>query len=346
MMRSAFEIVDTRVAAGSRSTVDIPMAGLYTHTPVTLPVHVVHGHRAGPVLFVSAAVHGDEINGVEIIRRLIRSPALGKLRGTLLAVPIVNVFGFHNRSRYLPDRRDLNRSFPGSEQGSMASRVANLFLREIVQRADYGVDLHTAAIHRDNLPQVRANLSNEQIERMAMAFGAPVVIHSEGIEGSLRMAAMEQGVPMILYEAGEALRFDELCIRTGLRGVVEVMRTLGMLPRPKAKRRPAILLRSSVWVRAPKSGILRSVVSLGTSVASGDTLGIVSDPFGEREVEIVSTADGVIIGRANLPLVYEGEALFHIGRSQSGTAVEAHLEELQQALDEAQQEAPDELPIV
>ena len=346
MTRSAFEIGGASIDPGNRTTIDIPMAGLYTHTPVALPVHVVHGNSAGPVLFVSAAVHGDEINGVEIIRRLIRSPTLARLRGTLLAVPIVNVFGFHNRSRYLPDRRDLNRSFPGSEQGSMASRVANLFLRQIVQRADFGVDLHTGAIHRDNLPQVRANLSDERIERMAMAFSAPVVIHSEGVEGSLRMAASAQGVPMILYESGEALRFDELCIRIGLRGVIQVMRTLGMLPKHKTKHRPPILLRSSTWVRAPKSGILRSVVSLGTPVATGDTLGIVSDPFGEREVEVASSADGVIIGRANLPLVYEGEALFHIGRSQSGDAVEAHLEELQQALDDAQAEAPDELSIV
>lgn len=342
MKRPGFEIGGVSVSPGSHRTVDIPLAGLYTHTPVALPVHVIHGKREGPVLFVSGALHGDEINGVEIIRRLIRSPALGKLRGTLLAVPIVNVFGFHNRSRYLPDRRDLNRSFPGSERGSMASRVANMFLREVVERADYGVDLHTAAIHRDNLPQVRADLSDATIERMAMAFGAPVVIQSDGVAGSLRIAASRIGVPVILYEAGEALRFDELCIRTGLRGVVEVMRTIGMLSAHTRPRRTPTVLRSSSWMRAPQSGILRSVVGLGTLVGKGDTLGIVSDPFGEREIEIKSSVDGVIIGRANLPLVFEGEALFHVGRSASVESVEEHLGELQQGLDEAPLEAPDE----
>ena len=346
MKRSDFEINGARVAPGTRSTIDVPLAGLYTHTPVALPVHVVHGKRPGPVLFVSAAVHGDEINGVEIIRRLIRSPAVGRLRGTLLAVPIVNVFGFHHRSRYLPDRRDLNRSFPGSEKGSMASRVANLFLREVVQRADFGIDLHTAAIDRDNLPQIRADLSNPDMERLANAFGAPVIINSPGVEGSLRIAAAEAGVPVLLYEAGEALRFNEVCIRTGLRGIIETMRALDMLPKRRRAGRPPALVRSSTWVRAPQSGILRGLVPLGASVAKGDTLGIVSDPFGEREEIINATADGVVIGRATLPLVFEGEALFHIGRSKSAEAVEEHFEALHLELNDPVEELPDEPSII
>jgi predicted deacylase len=257
----------------------------------------------------------------------------------------VNVFGFHNRSRYLPDRRDLNRSFPGSEHGSMASRVANLFLREVVQRADYGIDLHTAAIDRDNLPQIRADLSNPEMEQLANTFGAPVVINSSGMEGSLRIAAAAAGVPVMLYEAGEALRFSEVCIRTGLRGIIESMRALEMLPRRKRSGRPPVLVRSSTWVRAPQSGILRGLVPLGASVSKGDTLAIVSDPFGEREETISATTDGVIIGRATLPLVFEGEALFHIGRSKSAEAVEEHFEALQLELNDPIEEVPDE-PII
>ena len=328
---SALQINGEVVAPGTNVYIDIPVTQLYTHAPVTIPVHVIHSKRPGPRLFVSGAVHGDEINGVEIIRRVLKLPALKRLRGTLIAVPIVNVHGFINQSRYLPDRRDLNRTFPGSETGSLTARVANIFLKEIVAKCTHGIDLHTAAVHRDNLPQVRGDMDNPEIERMALAFGAPVILNGGLVDGSLRKYAMEAGVHTLLYEAGEALRFNELCIRGGVRGVASVMRELGMLPRSKRSpnRTDALVARSSTWVRAPQSGILRATVSLGTRVKQGSQLGVVADPFGEREVDVTSTASGIIIGRTNIPLVHEGDALFHIARFEQPKAAEAAVEQFQ-----------------
>lgn len=315
-MGQPITINGTTVEPGNRKTIDLPVAKLYTHTMLAMPVHVVNGKRDGPRLFVSAAIHGDELNGVEIIRRLLRLPVLKRLRGTLIAIPIVNVHGFLERSRYLPDRRDLNRSFPGHERGSLASRVANLFMEEIVAQCSHGIDLHTAGMHRSNLPQVRANLEDEETARLAEAFDTPVLIDANIRDGSLRQAAMEQGIPMLLYEAGEALRFDEVAIRAGVHGIVQVMRALDMLPAVRKRKKPykPVLARSSSWVRSPDSGILRAMVSLGTMVERDTLLGIVADPFGERDVEIRSPYNGIIVGRSNLPLVHEGEALFHVAR--------------------------------
>ena len=343
----AFMIAGQSVPAGGRCTVGLPLPSLYTNDPVSMPVYVLHGRHEGPVVFVSAAVHGDEINGVEVIRRLLRMPQIRRLRGTLLAVPIVNVFGFHNRSRYLPDRRDLNRSFPGSESGSMAGRLGHIFMSEIVERADFGIDLHTAAIHRDNLPQVRADINDPILEPLARAFGAPVLLHSAPPSGSLRYAAAEIGVPVMVYEAGEALRFEELSIQIGLRGVLNVLRQLSMLP-PSRRRlsRPSAVLRSSSWQRAPQSGILRAQTRLGALVNKGETLGVVADPTGESEIPLAAPYDGVVIGRTNLPLVFEGEALFHVGRTRQTTLLEQHLGALQDGTNIAPPELIEEPPIV
>ena len=304
------------IRPGERVTVDLPVARLYTHTPLTMPVHVIHGRTTGARLFVAAAIHGDEINGVEIVRRLLKLPALRHLRGVLMAIPIVNVYGFIQHSRYLPDHRDLNRSFPGSEKGSLTARVANLFMREIVSHCTHGIDLHTGAIHRANLPQIRARLDDPETERLARAFGVPVMLNADLRDGSLREAAAARGVPVLLYEAGEALRFDEVSVRAGVRGIAAVMRSLGMLPaaRPGRRRVEPVLARSSTWVRAPGSGVLRTFVPLGGRVRKNELLGVIADPFGDREVSIPAPGAGIVIGRVNLPLVNEGEALFHIAQ--------------------------------
>ncbi len=302
---------------GTRTTVELPVGKLYTHAPMTMPVHVVTGKKSGPRLFVSAAIHGDEINGVEIIRRLLKSPALKRLKGTIIAVPIVNVHGLINHSRYLPDRRDLNRSFPGSEKGSIAARLAHLFMTEIVEQSTHGIDLHTGALHRDNLPQIRANLDDQITEKLAKAFNVPVIISATLRDGSLRESAATHGIPMLLYEAGEALRFDEVSIRAGVKGIINVMRTLNMLPPLRSQSKKVIepiVARSSFWARSPDSGILRAMVALGSQVKKGTLLGMVADPFGESEVAITAAFGGIVIGRTNLPLVNEGDALFHIAR--------------------------------
>ena len=313
--RKPFQLGDVRVAPGSRATIDLPVMDLSIHAPLSMPVHVVHGRREGPVLFVCAAIHGDEINGVEIIRRVMQLSALKRMAGTLVAVPIVNLFGFLAGTRYLPDRRDLNRSFPGSDTGSLAGRLANLFLSEIVAKTDYGIDLHTGAIHRTNFPQVRADLDDAETAELAAAFGVPVVINAGLREGSLRASAGKHGARVLVYEAGEALRFDETCIRAGVTGVVKVMRKLGMVPARRGRNRAVepLTIRNSRWERAATSGILRAAVELGGSVHKGDRLGAISNPFGENEVEVTARFDGVVIGRATLPVVNEGDALFHIG---------------------------------
>ncbi len=320
--RMSFEIKGHQIAPGGRETVDVPVSTLSDHTPVNLSVHVIHGRKPGPVLFVSAAIHGDEVIGVEIVRRVLKAGALKGLAGTLLAVPIVNTYGFLNHSRYLPDRRDLNRSFPGLAEGSMASRLAHIFMTEVVARSDVGIDLHSAAIHRTNLPQIRLTPENQQLAELGRVFGAPVMMASKLREGSLRMAAEEAGVDVLLYEGGEGLRFDELAVRSGVSGVLRVMHHLGMIGRkgvPKVRHAP-ILAGHSHWYRAPAGGLFRGYVATGEPVSPGTVLGAISDPLGQVEAEVVSEDTGIVIGRTNMPVVYEGDALFHIAETARADA--------------------------
>jgi predicted deacylase len=325
---ATIKICGTAIAPGSRATVDLPVADLYTHASLAMPVQVINGRRRGPVLFLSAAVHGDEICGVEIIRRLLKRKILRSIRGTLLAVPVVNVHGFLDQSRYLPDRRDLNRSFPGSPKGSVAARLAHVFASEIVAKADYGIDLHTGAVHRGNLPPIRANLDDENTLHLARAFGTPILINSDLRDGSLREHAASRGIPMLLYEAGEALRFDEIGIRAGIRGILNVMRAISMLPPKNKPSRVAdsIIARQTSWVRASQSGMVNSTVRLGQRVAKGQTLATIADPFGESESSVMAPFAGVVIGRNNLPLAHEGDALFHVAAVESARAAQAAVE--------------------
>ena len=331
-MRDIFHIGDIRIKPGQRLTVDLPIARLHTHTTVTMPVHVIHGKKDGPTLFVSAAVHGDEILGVEIIRRLLKQKSLRYLRGTLLAVPVVNVFGFLNHDRYSPDRRDLNRFFPGNETGSLTSRMAQLFMTEIVSKCTHGIDLHTGSNHRKNLPQIRAYLGDPETERLARAFGAPVIMDADIRDGSLRQAVKDRGCQILLYEAGEILRFDEAAIRMGLQGILSVIREIGMISaRSGAGRRvQPVTARSSTWVRAPISGIINTRIRLGEVVSECMTLGTIADPFGEEETEVAASASGIIVGMLNLPLVHKGDALFHIARPEDTSVATSALEVFRQ----------------
>jgi uncharacterized protein len=331
-MTEPFKIADVEVRPGERKCIELPAAQLYTQTPMNIQVHVIRGTNPGPCIFVMAAIHGDEINGVEIIRRLLESPAVRHIHGTLIAVPVVNVYGFISLSRYLPDRRDLNRSFPGSPKGSLASRLAHTLMNEIVIKCNCGIDLHTGAIHRPNLPQVRVNLDAEGSENLGKAFNVPVVLDSKLRDGSLREAASNLGIPVLVYEGGEALRFNDLAAKTGVRGIRRVMESLGMLHVSHPQERKSILpviAHSSIWIRAPKSGIVHPLKRLGDRVKGGETLGLIVDPFGgPGKVPIRIEGEGIVIGRNNLPLVNEGDALFHIARFERIELVESQLEEL------------------
>jgi len=310
-----FVLGGIEIPRGATVTVTLELPKMY-NTPTKLPVRVIRGKKGGPVVFISAAIHGDELNGIEIIRRFRMLGILKRLKGTVILVPIVNMYGIMNLSRYLPDRRDLNRSFPGSDKGPLASRVAKIFFDEIVSKCDLGIDLHTGAIHRSNLPQVRTNIENEYTFNLAKVFGAPVVLHSEIRDGSLRAVAQEEGVPILLYEAGEALRFDETSIRIGVHGLVNVLRENNMLPnisRKKSTKTP-IVTKSSRWVRASESGMLRTIKALGDTVKKDEVVAFIDEPLDDEFFEIKAPFDGIIIGKSEIPLVQAGDAIFHIAK--------------------------------
>lgn len=314
-MSETMIINNERIEPGDRRVVMIDMPKLYDCTPIAMPVHVIRGTKPGPVLCVLAAVHGDEINGIEIIKLLLKKCQGLDLAGTLIAVPIVNIYGFLYQTRYLMDRRDLNRSFPGSEKGSLASRLAQVVMKEIINHATHIIDLHTGSQHRTNYPQIRANLSEAGVLHLAEAFDAEIILHSNGPTGSLRLAAEERKIPIIVFESGEALRFDEAGINVGLSGIFNVMEELQMLPKTAEKQvntERSAIAQSSYWVRSPHSGIIRFLKTLGNSAVDNEILGIISNPVGDEEYHIIAPHGGKIIGKTNIPIVHEGAALFHI----------------------------------
>lgn len=301
------------IAPGQRRRIEIPVSRLPTQTLISLPVVVIHGSQPGPRLWLSAAIHGDEINGVDIIRQVLGIIKPKKLKGTLLAVPVVNVFGFIEQSRYLPDRRDLNRCFPGSPQGSLASRLAHLFMTEIVNHSTHGIDLHTAGQPRTNLPQIRANLDDPETYRCAKAFSAPLLLHANTRDGSLRQSASKKGIPVLLYEAGEALRFDTESIRIGVEGIFRVMATLEMYENPFfSSQTNSIEVRETKWIRASISGIFHLQVKLGQTVEKRELLGFITDTFGDTNIKVRSPQAGIVIGHTQNPLVNQGDGIINL----------------------------------
>lgn len=332
--QSSFEIGGQRVAPGEQKLIDIPVAHLSNHVPIMLPVHVVHGKAPGPTAFVCAALHGNELTGVEAIRRIMRTPELEELSGTLLCVPVVNGYGFIAHSRYMPDRRDLNRLFPGSPRGSLGAQLAHIFMTEVVDCSDFGFDLHTAAVHRHNLPQIRSTFVTARSRALAKAFGAPVLLSSPERSGSLRQAASERGIDVLVYEGGEGLRLDELSIRAAVRGVLRALASNEMiaLPDDDGSDVTPVFARSSKWIRAPEGGVVRTFKTSGDSVVAGEIMAMIDSPYGDAEMEIPAEFDGIIIGRTNMPVVNLGDALFHVARvrtlEDAETAVEDHAREL------------------
>lgn len=323
--RRSFEIGGVTVAPGETGRCDIDLGWLYIQEPIRVPVHVFHGARPGPVLWISACIHGDEVNSIPIVRRVMKAIDPARLRGTVLAIPIVNAFGLIHQTRYLPDRRDLNRSFPGSKKGSLTARVARAFLDTVVARCTHGIDLHTGAIHRSNLPQIRANLEDPVARGMAEAFGSPIAIHAALRDGSLREAAGSRGSPCILYEAGEALRHDADAVETGVHGVLAVLDHLGMQPaaeRVKPTRRHCW---DSEWVRAEWSGFFVPTVALGDRVTKGQQVGVIGVRHGRGHeesgvVHVHAHRDGMVIGRLENPLVTQGDALMHVASVKENVA--------------------------
>jgi predicted deacylase len=310
--RAPFVIRDDRVAAGRTAKLELPIARLMSGTPVALPLRILHGRHEGPTVWLSAAIHGDEIAGVEIIRQVLASLEPRSMSGTLIAAPVVNVHGFNTGDRYLPDRRDLNRSFPGSPRGSLAARIAHLLMTEVVQKCSVGIDLHTGSDERTNLPQIRADLDDPNVLALAQVFGAPIAIHSRVRDGSLRQAASESGATVLLFEGGEASRFDPGAIIAGRDGVLRVLAHLGISPQTNQQPGETILSRRSAWVRASRSGILHLEADLGGRVDAGQPIAIIVDPFGKRLSTVKARFSGLVIGHTQRPLVNQGDAVAHI----------------------------------
>jgi predicted deacylase len=313
MPRDSFAIGPVRVRAGASRDLEIPITRMITGADVGLPVRVLHGKEDGPTVWVNAATHGDEVVGVEVVRRLLGDLKPREMRGTLIAVPVLNVLGVMTGERYLPDRRDLNRSFPGSARGSLASRIAHLMMTEVVAKCEVGIDLHTGSDRRTNLPQVRADLDDPRTRELATAFGAPVMLHAKIRDGSLRHAARERGATVLLYEGGEAWRFDEWAITAAVDGVRRVLAALGMVdPVEEEPFEPSLECRASGWVRARHTGFLHLDVQLGQRVTEGDRLGSISDSFGRTLRLVRADRTGIVIGRAEAPVLNGGDAVVHI----------------------------------
>lgn len=277
------------------------------------PVLVMNGAQAGPVLCLTAAVHGDELNGIEIVRRILHGIDPEQLSGAIIGVPIVNLQGFQRASRYLSDRRDLNRFFPGNPNGSSASRMAHSFFHEIINHCQYVVDIHTGSAHRTNLPQVRANLHDTKVEKFARAFGIPVILHSKGTKGMLRYAAVEANIPAVTLEMGESMTLQESAVRDGVKGIKMLLSKMKMLDYSLSGSDPESVYYQSAWVRADHGGILLSNVGLGDRVNKDKVLGVITDPITNMRSEIVSPYDGQVIGMAFDQIVMPGFAGFHIG---------------------------------
>ncbi len=319
MPRAAITVGDQEVGPGRRGRVDLPTGTLISGSPISMGVQVLHGRSDGPTVWLSAAIHGDEILGVEVIRRVLTTIDVRTLRGTVLAVPIVNVHGFNTGDRYLPDRRDLNRSFPGSARGSFAARLAKVLMDEVVGRSDIGIDLHTGSLGRSNLPQIRADLSDERTRELATVFGAPIMIDANTRDGSLRQVATEQGRTVLLYEGGEALRFDEHAILVATFGVLRVLNHLGMVDEDVPAGVQPAHSSGSGWVRASRSGIIHLEEPLGAHVSKGQTVARLLGPHGERSARLKARYDGVVIGLAQHPLVNRGDAVCHIARVEDAS---------------------------
>lgn len=302
------------VLPGQRRILDIPAGRLVTGSELTIPAAVVNGRHAGPRLSLTAAVHGDELNGIESVRRVIEQLSPRTLYGSVVAVPIVNVFGFIEGSRYLPDRRDLNRSFPGSRRGSLAGRLARLIMDQVIAPADVTVDLHTGSDHRSNLPQIRADLDDSETRRLATAFGAPLTLHARTRDGSLRQTATEMGKTVLMFEGGEAHRFDEDAIAIAAAGVRRVMAAMGMIPSQQDPAPTTVEARTSSWIRARRAGILRLRTSVGDLVEAGQPIGEIGDAIGGRPTRVTPRQSGIIIGMRLNPLVNRGDALVHIAQ--------------------------------
>ncbi len=338
MTRKAFVIAGNEIEPGTKRVILFPAPNINVQVKIDIPVHVFHGKKEGPTLFITSAIHGDELDSIEIIRRVHKNIQIKNFSGTLITVPVVNIHGVMMQTRYLSDRRDLNRSFPGAKKGTLAARLAHGLIKEVVSHCDYGIDLHTGAYERINMPQLRADFSAPGTKELAESFNTPVILDAKQRDGSLRHAASDLGIPLIVYEGGEALRFNELCIRAGVNGILNVLHHLKMLRSSDphiGKKSKSIITNTSRWVRAPASGLVEPISRdiISGYVKKGDVLAHIHDPFLiNPSIEVIAPFEGIVIGQALKAMATEGDALFHVASFKKIAGVRAYIDEFREDL--------------
>ena len=310
--RAAFRIGGHAIPAGATEDLYLPISETYTGDAIRMPVRVIHARTKGPVVFVTAAIHGDEINGTGIIHDFLFGTPIELVCGTLILVPVVNVFGFESNERYLPDRRDLNRYFPGSARGSMASRIAHRLMTEIVDRADFGIDLHSAAAQRTNYPNVRADLSQPAVRAWALAFGCALIVDGRGPVGSFRREALKRGCPTIILEAGEPSKIEPSVLEIGVQGIRNALVHLGMLKGERQGPPYQAIIRRTTWLRATVGGILKFHVAPGAFVEEGQAVATNYSIFGKEQNTLVAQTNGIVLGMTTMPAVKPGEPVCHL----------------------------------
>lgn len=317
-------ILGQEILPGKGAELNLDVAKLHTSTPIQVPVIVQRAKKDGPVLLLMAGMHGDEINGMEIIRRMIRKGWNKPTMGTVICIPVFNIFGFLNVSRELPDGRDLNRSFPGSQTGSLASQFAFHFMKEIAPKVDYVIDFHTGSAQRSNASQVRCVFNSLESLELARVFNPPFIINSSYIAKSVRESMNKMGKSILLFEGGKTNSIDEEVIKEGLDGIKRVMDYLSFrnFKTENDETRSPFFIQASKWIRASNSGMLRVFVKNGAKIEKGEVLGVISDPFGKIERRIKSPIDGYVFCVNQTPVVNKGDAIFHVGASVNDPVIQ------------------------
>ena len=308
-------IFGEEIHPGTSRELNFNLAKLHTNTPIELPIIIERSKKPGPTVLFTAGIHGDEVNGIEIVRQLISKKINKPKIGTIICFPIVNIFGFLQKVREFPDGRDLNRAFPGSKNGSLASRIAYKLMKEIIPKVDYCLDFHTGGSSRFNVPHTRIEKDDPSLKILAEAFNAPFILHSKNIKKSFRSASKKKGVPLLLFEGGKSNSIDSVVSNTGVNGSKRVLHHLGMLNgkfKVSSPAKTSIHITQSKWIRAHVSGMFKTTVKVGTIVNQGETIGQITDPYGKTNYWIKSTNTGYIINVNEAPLIYQGDALFHI----------------------------------
>jgi len=315
-MPKPIEINEEKIYPGEDKQVHIGIARLPTYTSIDLPVRVIRAEKEGPVVLLSGGLHGDELNGIEIVRRLISNNQLNLISGTIIAIPLVNVYGFIQNVRGVPDGKDINRSFPGTKNGSLAKLVAYTLVKEIIPKIDFGIDFHTGGASRANFPQIRCVFENSKNIELANAFKPPVILHSGLIDKSFRKAAHRLGKPIIVYEVGESMRFDEVGIQMAIDGIYRLLNHYGMRDGSPIPDYTPELFKKSSWIRSKVAGIFNPKVKLGDTVKARQVVGKITDPYGNESFRVINRNEGRVIGLNNSPVVHKGDAILHVATSK------------------------------